>query len=67
MSKPDRLAVQMAHAIQRFRNLPMLKNQSKLRETMEYGDLCLAWEDFVYKHPEVRLSFPVRDVNRKSG
>lgn len=39
-------AQRMADAIQKFRNLRMLKNQLKLRATPEYGELCYAWENY---------------------
>lgn len=39
-------AVRMAKAIQRFRNLDMLRDLVELRGSQEYHDLCLAWKEF---------------------
>lgn len=42
----ERHADRMAKAIQRFRNLGLLRDLQDLRGTAEYADLCLAWEEF---------------------
>lgn len=55
-SRVSAKAIRMARAIQRFRNLPMLKHHLRLRETKEYAELQYAWEQFVDAFPEARLN-----------
>ena len=48
-------AYELAFAIQRFRNNPLLKDLLELRGTEEYSALCQAWKHFVEDYPEAQL------------
>ncbi len=45
----------LAHAIQRFRNLPLLGRMTRLRGTKEYKALCDAWFEVVEADKSLRL------------
>jgi hypothetical protein len=58
MTKNDRLAKQLADAIQRFRQLPMLGRLTRLRGTPEYAELVAAWEAYRDSTPGFKNAAP---------
>jgi len=50
-------ALELAYAIQRFRNEPALGPCLDLRSTEAFGNLCRAWNAFVADFPVARLPY----------
>lgn len=50
------LAIDMAHAIQRFRQEPTLARSVTLRSSDGFNDMVEAWDAFVARYPHARLT-----------